>query len=273
MERGENPEYPFPPVSVWSDYGINGIARIADVYTLNAGFHRYKAAKKAGIDRILVSVFVGTEDEAVWFAMQDNRKNGLRLKYGDLKYIIKKALKRFPNKTAGAIAKEMGFSRTYAYQIEAELSASGQLTRPEKRKGADGRVRSTKRKNKQSPPAPQSKATTKPAPAPIVQPANEPVSDQQVGDAFLALATSEPVDKPMFEFDDEMLDDEKETSSLSEMDEKPPQPPTAEQLFDRFFDCGNTVWNTLPNDEARFEFYDKVIAWADARLHFIVSHG
>jgi hypothetical protein len=115
-------------------------------------------------------------------------------------------------------------------------------------------------------PAPdqQSKATTKPAPAPIVQSSNAPEPDQQDGDVFVALAAPEPVDEPLVE-------SETEIDMPAEMNEEPPK--TKEKLIDEFFECGNRLWDTLPNDDARFDFYDRVINWAEARVHFILSHG
>ena len=172
-ERGENPKYPFPAVWIWWD---------GNQYLLVTGFHRFEAAHRAGLDKIRVKVFEGTEKEAVWFAMQDNRKHGLRLSPGDLKYCIVKALRLFPDKTAGAIAKELGCGRSYAYRIESELSPRGQLTGNEKRRGADGKERSVKRKVKQSP------ATV------LEQPDGNPKSNQQVVDTSATIPeTSKPV--------------------------------------------------------------------------------
>ena len=137
----ENAVYPFHPVWVWQD---------GDKYYLIAGFHRYMAAVKAGIEKIRVKEFHGTKDEAILFAMKDNRKNGLRMSYGDWKYCVGKALLLFPGKTAGVIAKELGCSRSYAHKIQKELSTCGQLPRVETRIGADNKERSVQRKIKQS---------------------------------------------------------------------------------------------------------------------------
>jgi len=136
-ERGEKEDYPFPAIAIWQE---------DDRYVLIAGYHRFVAAQKAGIDRIFAKVFRGTEEEAVWFAMTDNRKHGLRLNYGDLKYCIEKALQMFPGKTPAVIARELGCSRSYAYRIDKELSASRQVKTGEKRTGVDGKERTVKRK-------------------------------------------------------------------------------------------------------------------------------
>ena len=91
VESGEKPEYPFPAVWVWQD---------ADgQYYLVAGFHRYQAACRSGLDKILVQVFKGTKNDAIWFAIQDNRNHPLRLNHGDVKYCIEKALRLSLGKT------------------------------------------------------------------------------------------------------------------------------------------------------------------------------
>jgi hypothetical protein len=246
MERGENPEYPFPPVWIWQEHGINGESHQIDpkVYTLVAGFHRFEAANKAGIDKILVRVFIGTEDDAALFAMRDNSKNGLRLNYGDLKFCVEKALKRFSDRTPGAIAKDLGCSRTYAYKIESELSTSGQLTKRKKRRGADGRVRSAKRKATQPPPE------SNPNPASDAQPSDEPES------------VAEP-------FDESSVENEAETILPLETSEE--QSRSIEEQIDDFFEHGNRVWDTLPNDDERVRLFDRIINWADTKVYSVLS--
>ena len=143
LKRGynlDNLEYPFPPSWIWQE---------GDRVYLIAGFHRCKAAQKAGQDKLLVKEFKGTKEEAILFAMKDNRTHGKRLSYGDLKYCVEKALQLFPGKTPGAIAKDLGCHRSYVYRIEKELSTSRQLTGEETRVGADNKKRSVKRKAKQ----------------------------------------------------------------------------------------------------------------------------
>jgi ParB-like chromosome segregation protein Spo0J len=128
-ERGEKPDYPFPPVWVRK--------RDDETYTLITGFHRDTAARRAGLTEIQVKVFTGTEDEALWLAMRDNRTNGLRLKHGDLKYCIVKALKRLTGLTAGAVAKELGCGRSYAYRIAEEVSPRGHSTSEDDERNPD----------------------------------------------------------------------------------------------------------------------------------------
>ena len=177
-------DYPFPPAWIWREGG--------QVYLI-AGFHRYKAAEKAGQNKLLVKEFKGTKENAILLAMRDNRTHGKRLSYGDLKYCVEKALRLFLDKTPGAIARDLGCSRSYASKIGKELSTSGQLTVPETRKGADGRVRSVKRNAKKSTVAPPSKPAKKPTVTPLEEPESKPKSDPPTNKRE---ATSEPL-KPI----------------------------------------------------------------------------
>jgi hypothetical protein len=174
MDNGEKPEYPFPPIWTWQHDGT---------HTLIAGFHRDAAARRAGLSEIQVKVFTGTEAEAIWFAMRDNRTNGLRLKHGDLKYCIVKALKRFTGLTAGAVAVELGCSRSYANEISKELSDNGQLETPDKRIGADKRARSSKREGKKGSNKDKTKTGT-PAKKSKEQP---PTLEEQISVALVTL--------------------------------------------------------------------------------------
>ena len=156
--EGASIDYPFPPAWVWQEDG--------KIYLI-AGFHRYKAAEKAGQKSLLVKEFKGTKDKAIECAIKDNLKNGLRLSKNDLKVCIRKVLLLFPDRTSGAIAEMLGRSRSYVYEIEKELSASGQLPSVEKKVGADNKERSTKRKTKQ------------PTVTSVEKSANDPVSEQE----------------------------------------------------------------------------------------------
>ena len=85
-KASKNPKYPFQPIVVWKK---------GKKYILIAGFHRFKAARKAKVAKIQVRVFEGTEDEAFMLALKDNSTHGLRLNSDDLKYCIEKALLSF----------------------------------------------------------------------------------------------------------------------------------------------------------------------------------
>ena len=156
-ERDESLQYPFPPAWIWYEDG--------QAYLL-AGFHRYKAAIKAKYKKLLVKEFKGSREEAILFGIKDNLKNALRMNYGDWKHCIGKALILFRDKTPGAIAKEIGCHRSYAYRIEKELSTSRQLPKVEERVGADNKKRPVRRNAKKSNVAPPSEPAKKPAVAP-----------------------------------------------------------------------------------------------------------
>ena len=138
-DSGETIKYPFAPIWIWWD---------DEQWHLVTGFHRYKAAQQANMDKILVKKFIGSKDEAMMFAMKDNNSHGLRMRHNDWKYCIGKALRLYPDKTTGAVAKELGCPRSTAYRIESELSQMGQLARADKKRGADGKVRTTQPKSK-----------------------------------------------------------------------------------------------------------------------------
>ena len=150
-EADEDVECPFPAVVVWEDDKKND-----GVQYLIAGFHRYKAAKKAGVEEIPTRKFTGSKEDALYFAIQDNRKHGLRMSFGDMKHAIANILKLYPNKTPGTIAKATGYSKTYVYRVHDKLTESGELEKPEKRVGGDGKEYPVKRAGKQTPkPSPE----------------------------------------------------------------------------------------------------------------------
>jgi hypothetical protein len=175
-ENGEDPKYPFPAVWVWKH---------DTTHKKVTGTHRIAGAQLAGLDEILVEEFTGTEDEAIWLAMLDNDENGLQSSYGDLKYCVEKALKRFTDLTAGAIAVKLGCHRSYVHRIESELSTSGQLpdTGKKKRRGANGKEYPVKPKNKKK----SGKGKTKTSTTTKENKGQPPTLDEQVGEATVIL--------------------------------------------------------------------------------------
>ena len=128
-EKGEKPAYPFPPVKVW---------RNSDWYALLGGFHRVAAARRAGLDAVLAEVVCGTEDEAFDVALTDNW-HGLKLSAKDKKYIVEKALLRFPDRSLRMIAQEVRCSVAFVSKIAKELHAIGDLKPVETKIGLDGK--------------------------------------------------------------------------------------------------------------------------------------
>ena len=145
LKEGEHPVYPFPPVGIWKDN--------TGQYHLVTGFHRYAAAEAAGRTNIEAEEIFGTEEDVLLYAIKDNRTHGLKLRYGDLKYAIGKALELSEGKTAGAIAKELGYTRSYVYRIEKALSTCGHLAKSDTLIGASGKTHFKKKsvKKRQKP--------------------------------------------------------------------------------------------------------------------------
>ena len=67
IERGEERDYPFPPIWVW--YHNKQFVRIT-------GSLRFQSAQNAGIDYIEAEVFLGTKAEALELALVDNAATG-----------------------------------------------------------------------------------------------------------------------------------------------------------------------------------------------------
>lgn len=82
MQRGES----FPPVTLFKD----GAA-----YWLADGYHRFKAAQKAGIESLSAEIRSGTKLDALKFALSANAIHGLRRSSVDKRRAVLIALKEF----------------------------------------------------------------------------------------------------------------------------------------------------------------------------------
>ena len=136
------PNYPFPAVHVVRREE-NG-----EKYVLIAGFHRFMAAQKAGMDTILADEFTGNEDQAFQFALSDNSKHGLRLSRGDLKVCVEKAFLRFPDLSLEIISDMTGASKSRCSQVKKAMKQSPENKDlfSDKVTGKDGKIQSaTKR--------------------------------------------------------------------------------------------------------------------------------
>ena len=145
QKEKDNVEYPLPAIHIWCRDGQ---------YILIAGFHRFMAAKQAGMETILVHELTGTEDEVFEFAIQDNRKNGLRLSGNDLKVCIQKTFIRYPDKSLATISDMTGASKSRCHAIKNEL-----MQQPENEGlfpgviiGKDGKLQAAMKRVKQIPP-------------------------------------------------------------------------------------------------------------------------
>ena len=82
MQRGIS----FPPIIVFSDGEKNWLAD---------GYHRYYAAKKAGLDCLAAEFRTGTKTDALKFALSANATHGLKRSQADKKRVVLMALKEF----------------------------------------------------------------------------------------------------------------------------------------------------------------------------------
>ena len=132
VNSGKKNQYPFPQIKVWYD-------EEKDEFVLLGGYHRLEAARLAGLDEINAEVYYGSENMAFRIALKDNHGHGLQRTNGDLKLCLEKAAERFQGQSSGVIADLVGCSRSYASRICNQVSTSGHLPVPEKRKGRDGK--------------------------------------------------------------------------------------------------------------------------------------
>jgi hypothetical protein len=92
MQRGES----FPPIVVFRDGEKNWLAD---------GYHRYYAAKKAGLDSIGAEFRTGTKLDALKFALSANATHGLRRSQADRRRAVLTALEQFGDLSNREIAK------------------------------------------------------------------------------------------------------------------------------------------------------------------------
>lgn len=92
MQRGES----FPPITVFSDGEKNWLAD---------GYHRYFAAKKAGLDCLGADFRAGTKTDALKFALSANATHGLKRSQADKKRVVLVAIKEFGDLSNREIAK------------------------------------------------------------------------------------------------------------------------------------------------------------------------
>lgn len=157
----------FPPVDVFFD---------GTRYYLADGFHRVTAAQGANLEEIDARIHRGTRQEALWFALAANTRNGARMTPADKRRAIELALTHFPDRTQAQIAEQIGCSQQYVTKVQGQLTTSSKLTLPPTRKGADGKEYPTTRAPRTIPPPPPfppekelikaNKLTTPPPPGP-----------------------------------------------------------------------------------------------------------
>jgi len=119
-----------PPILVH-----RGTMRVID------GMHRLRAAKRRGDDRIEVSFFDGTEQDAFVLAVAANTTHGLPLSLGDRTLATERIIASQPTWSDRAIAAAVGLGARTVGNIRRRLQDEAGVERVSARTGRDGRVR------------------------------------------------------------------------------------------------------------------------------------
>jgi ParB-like chromosome segregation protein Spo0J len=119
-----------PPILVH-----RGTMRVID------GMHRLRAAKLRGDDRIQVSYFDGTEQEAFVLAVTANTTHGLPLSLGDRTLATERIIASQPTWSDRAIAAAVGLGARTVGNIRRRMQDEAGVERVSARTGRDGRVR------------------------------------------------------------------------------------------------------------------------------------
>jgi hypothetical protein len=110
----------FPPITVFS-YGERNW--LAD------GYHRFHAARKAGLDKISAKFRTGTKLDALKYALSANTKHGLRRSQEDRKRAVLIALKQFGNLSYREIAKIVQVDDKTIGKYRSRLKVVEEITR------------------------------------------------------------------------------------------------------------------------------------------------
>jgi len=105
MEQGAA----FPPIVVFTTDGRE--------YHVGDGIHRGLAAIRAGASTILGDVRVGTQGDALWYALGANKTHGARLTLSDKRHAIQIAVARWPDVPQHEIAAQVGCSQQFVSQV------------------------------------------------------------------------------------------------------------------------------------------------------------
>jgi hypothetical protein len=108
-------------------------------YWLWDGFHRYHAARRAGLESIDVVIIKGTIKDAIKFAAGANITHGLHRTRKDKRYAVEAVLVNHPDMSDHQTADWCGVSQPFVSKIHEELLANSTVKEPEKRTGRDGK--------------------------------------------------------------------------------------------------------------------------------------
>lgn len=120
----------FPPIVAFS---------VGDDLLLADGFHRYHAAKKAGLMALAVTVRQGTRRDAILHAITANSIHGLARSNADKRRSVVLALQEFADRSDRVIAAMCKTSQPFVSGIRRELKM---VISSSKRVGRDGKYRS-----------------------------------------------------------------------------------------------------------------------------------
>lgn len=123
-----------PPIIVYFDGSHHWLAD---------GFHRYHAARKAGMIMIRADVRDGNLDDARWFATSANKAHGLRRTNADKRKAVVAALRLRPNHSDRAIAEHVGVSSPTVGLMRLELASTENLVSSANRISRDGHIINT----------------------------------------------------------------------------------------------------------------------------------
>lgn len=121
----------FPPLVVYDD---------GEGLLLADGFHRYEAHRKSGAETVTVTIYKGSERDAILHAVGANSDHGLRRTNADKRKAVETLLKdeEWREWSDGSIAERCRVSRPFVGKIRDELTSNGYESGTI-RKGADGR--------------------------------------------------------------------------------------------------------------------------------------
>lgn len=159
--RAMQEEAQFPPIVVFQ----NGEPE----YWLADGFHRVRAALKAGRTEIAADVREGGKRDAILYAVGANSEHGVRRTNADKRRAVTLLLEdaEWVQWSDGEIARKCGVNQSTVSRIRAELTNAMHKSQPVIRKGADGRTINTSNIGKRSEPEPE------PPQMPMPEPRNE----------------------------------------------------------------------------------------------------
>ena len=207
----------FPPIVVFHD-------KKARSYWIADGFHRYYAAKEAGLKEILCEVHVGDQRDAILHACAANGYHGIRRTPEDKRKAIAKLLRdpEWAQWSDREIARHCVVGHKLVAKVRAELAEStGAGSSSAIRKSADGKTRDTSKIAESNR---QRAADKKPTPR-VVLDAPEPLG-------------TEP--EPEFSIDEEIAEEAEATGDDALLDaEGNPIPEDQEE-----------IWETLQEEAA-----------------------